>query len=201
MRQVRIEEPRIVQTLLSDRRWSLVWVALRLWLGWQWLEAGWHKVGVEAWTGNGAAIRGFWERIVEVPEVGRPAITYDWYRSFIQFLLDGGHHTWFAKVIVYGEILIGVALIVGAFVGIAALFGAFMNLNFMLAGTTSTNPVLLMAAIGLILAWRVAGYWGLDRWLLTAIGTPWQAGSLFDHHDDTKTTKRPGAIRPSPNTA
>jgi len=55
---------------------------------------------------------------------------------------------------------IGVLLIIGAFVGIAAFFGAFMNFNFMLAGSASTNPVLFTLAIALMLAWKIAGYYG-----------------------------------------
>jgi thiosulfate dehydrogenase [quinone] large subunit len=35
--------------------------------------------------------------------------------------------------------------------------------------------VLFTAAIGLILAWRVAGYYGLDRYLLPMLGTPWRS--------------------------
>jgi thiosulfate dehydrogenase (quinone) large subunit len=73
-----------------------------------------------------------------------------------------------------GEVLIGIALIAGLFVGIAAFFGAFMNWNFMLAGSASTNPVLMVAAIFLVLAWKTAGYWGLDRYALPIVGTPWQ---------------------------
>lgn len=49
-----------------------------------------------------------------------------------------------------------------------------MNFNFMLAGTASTNPVMFFLAILLMLAWKTAGYYGLDRWLLTRLGTPWQ---------------------------
>jgi thiosulfate dehydrogenase [quinone] large subunit len=75
--------------------------------------------------------------------------------------------------------LIGIALILGAFTGIAAFFGAFMNWNFMMAGTASSNPLLFTAAILLILAWKVAGYYGLDRWLLPLLGTPWQRGTLL----------------------
>jgi thiosulfate dehydrogenase [quinone] large subunit len=30
-------------------------------------------------------------------------------------------------------------------------------------------------AIGLILGWKVAGYYGLDRYLLPFLGTPWRA--------------------------
>jgi thiosulfate dehydrogenase [quinone] large subunit len=54
-----------------------------------------------------------------------------------------------------------------------------MNLNYLLAGTVSTNPILLILQLFLILAWRVAGWYGLDRWALPSLGTPWQKGKLF----------------------
>jgi thiosulfate dehydrogenase [quinone] large subunit len=94
-------------------------------------------------------------------------------------MLDSGAYTWFAKVIAFGEILVGAALILGAFVGIAAFFGGFMNWNFMMAGSASINPVLFTIAILLVLAWKTAGWWGLDRWLLPILGTPWQPGKAF----------------------
>ena len=79
------------------------------------------------------------------------------------------------KVIAFGETAVGIGLILGAFVGIAAVAGSFMNLNFMLAGSASTNLVLLLLAILLILAWKTAGYIGIDRVLLPLLGTPWEA--------------------------
>ena len=90
-----------------------------------------------------------------------------------QVLIDSDSSVWFAKLIVFGELAIGLGLIVGAFVGVAAFFGALMNMNFMLAGSASTNPVLFFLAVGLMLAWKVAGYYGLDRVLLPLVGTPW----------------------------
>ncbi len=48
------------------------------------------------------------------------------------------------------------------------------------AGTVSTNPVLFILATWLVLAWRVAGYWGLDRWVLPALGVPGHPGRLFE---------------------
>ena len=112
-----------------------------------------------------------------MPEGGRPPITYDWYRDFINFLLNGGHQTWFAPLVVFGEIAIGVALLFGVLTGFAAFFGAFMNMSFLLAGSASTNPVMFALAIGLILSWKVAGYYGVDRWLLPRLGTPWAEGT------------------------
>jgi len=51
-------------------------------------------------------------------------------------------------------------------------------MSFLLAGSASTNPVLFSLAIGLILAWKVAGYYGVDRYLLPMLGTPWRPGIL-----------------------
>jgi thiosulfate dehydrogenase (quinone) large subunit len=168
-----VREPQIVKKLLSDPRAGWLWLVLRIWLGWQWLTSGWGKVSNPAWVQSGEALKGFWERAVVIPDGGRPVVAFDWYRAFLQSMLDAQAYTWFAKLVTYGEVLIGIALIIGAFTGIAAFFGAFMNWNFMMAGTASTNPMLLVVAIGLILAWKVAGYLGADYFLLRWIGTPW----------------------------
>ena len=83
---------------------------------------------------------------------------------------------WFAWLITVGEMAVGVGLIVGLLTGVAAFFGVTMNMSFLLAGSASTNPVMAMLAIGVILAWKVAGYYGLDRWVLPFLGTPWKPG-------------------------
>jgi thiosulfate dehydrogenase [quinone] large subunit len=168
-----VEEPEFIKTLFSDLRFSVIWLALRIWLGWQWLEAGFHKFENPAWVQTGEALKGYWTNAVSIPESGRAPITFEWYRNFIQFLLDTNSYTWFAKLVVYGEMLIGIALILGAFVGIAAFAGAFMNWNFMMAGTASTNPMLFVVALVLIFAWKTAGYLGADYFLLRWLGTPW----------------------------
>lgn len=174
-RRVLIEDPPFARFLFADTRFAWGWLLVRLYVGWSWLDAGWHKVQDPAWMETGEAILGFWRRAVAVPEPpARPLVTFDWYRSFLQFLIDSESHLWFGKVVAVGETLIGIALILGAFTGIAAFFGALLNFNFLLAGTASTNPVLFFLAVLLILAWKTAGYIGLDRWLLPLVGTPWQ---------------------------
>lgn len=175
-----IDEPNFVKMLFSDARFSVLWLVVRVWLGWQWLEAGWHKLFEEAWVGGGAALQGYWTGAVAIPEAGRPAISFDWYRGFLQYMLDIEAYTWMGKLIAYGEVLVGIGLIVGAFVGIAAFFGALMNFNFMLAGSASTNPVLFIVALGLIFAWKIAGFIGADYFLLNLIGTPWKRGKFVE---------------------
>jgi thiosulfate dehydrogenase [quinone] large subunit len=168
-----IQDPALVRTLFNDPRLAVVWLAARVWLGYQWIEAALHKIESPAWTVTGDALKGFWTGAVQVPLEGRAPISFDWYRSFIQYLLDAQAYTWFAKVVAYGELLVGIALILGAFTGVAAFFGALMNWNFMMAGSASTNPLLFVIALGLVMAWKIAGYIGLDYFLLPLIGTPW----------------------------
>ena len=172
---VEVEGPPFARYLFSNSRAGLFWLPIRLFLGFSWLTSGLGKATGEGWLDGGSSLASYWERAVQIPEEGRPPISYDWYRDFLTFLLDGNHEGWFSYVVVFGEILVGLGLILGALTGIAAFFGALMNMSFLLAGSASTNPVVFTAAIGLILAWRVAGWYGLDRYLLPMLGTPWRA--------------------------
>ncbi len=168
-----VTDPPIARLLFNDTRLSVVWLVVRVLVGWQWLQAGWEKLTSSAWMA-GDQLKRYWAGAVAVPAPpARPAITFDWYRSFLQSLLDAQSYVWFAKLVALGEFVVGVALILGLFVGIAAFFGAFMNWNYIMAGTASTNPLLLVAGIFLILAWKTAGYLGLDHFLLARLGTPW----------------------------
>lgn len=170
---VEVDGPAFTRYLFANSRAGLLWLPIRLFVGAQWLEAGLHKFQSTGWLDGGAALKGFWTAAAAVPEQGRPPISYEWYRGFIQLLLDNHAYQWFSYLIVFGEIAVGLGLILGFLTGFAAFFGALMNMSFLLAGSASTNPVMFTLAVGLILAWRVAGYYGFDRYLLPMIGVPW----------------------------
>ncbi|MDP2976909.1 MAG: DoxX family protein [Anaerolineales bacterium] len=176
----RLADPQIMTSLFNSVYMSWLWLAVRLYLGYTWITSGWGKLGNPAWMQTGDALKGFWGRAVLIPEApARPAIAFNWYRSFIQFMLDSGSYTWFAKLVAIGEVVISIALVLGIFTWIFAFLGGFMNWNFMMAGRASVNPVMLILSILLILAWKTAGWLGLDRWLLVQVGTPWQPGLIF----------------------
>ena len=175
--EVTIPDPPIAHLLFSTTRFAWIFAIVRIYLGYQWVNAGWHKITGAGWVDGGTALKGFWTNAVKIPETGKAPIAYDWYRSFLQFMLDREWYTWFAPLVAYGEFLVGVGLILGAFVGIAAFFGAFLNWNFLMAGAASTNGMLFTLAIVIILAWKVAGWYGLDRFLLPLLGTPWKGMS------------------------
>ncbi len=168
-----VEEPPIAKFLFSDKRAAWLWLPIRIWLGLQWIDAGSHKVVDQGWL-TGSALKGSWERMTAIPATGSPAIRFDFYRDFLKALLDGGSYSWFGPLVAWGELLVGIALVVGAFVGIAAFFGSFMNWNFIMAGTASTNGLLLALGVFIALAWKVAGYIGADFFLLRFVGVPWK---------------------------
>ena len=174
-----VQDPLLVQKLLSDKRAAWIWLLPRLWLGYQWIDAASHKISNPAWVQTGEALKGFWTNAVAAPN-GKAVISFDWYRGFIQGLLDAQAYTWFAKLVAFGELAIGVGLLLGAFTGIAAFAGGFMNWNFMMAGSASVNPMLFVVSVGLILAWKVAGLVGADFFLLRWLGTPWHAPKAQD---------------------
>ncbi len=180
-RSEQLPDPSYIKALFGSPKFALLFLPLRLYLGWQWLTAGIEKVNNPVWTRSGTALQGYWVSATKAPAGGKgAAIQYGWYHDFLQYMLNNDWYTWFAKLIAFGETAIGLCLILGAFVGVSAFFGAFMNFNFMLAGTTSTNPALFILATLLLLAWKVAGYLGADYYLLPLFGTPWQPGHVVD---------------------
>jgi thiosulfate dehydrogenase [quinone] large subunit len=194
---IEIQDPPFTKFIFGNTGFSIVWLFVRVWLGWQWLNAGLHKVFLTdsttgatlygqinpAWMVTGEGLKGFWTRALATDP--KPVIYFDWYRGFIQGLVDMQAYTWFAQLIAVGEVLVGIALILGLFTGIAAFFGGFMNWNFLMAGTASSNPLLFVAALLLVLAWKNAGYIGLDRWVLPMLGTPWKIGYLLNPNERT----------------
>jgi thiosulfate dehydrogenase [quinone] large subunit len=170
---VEVEAPALTRFLFNTTRAGWFWLAVRLFVGSQWIQAGWGKLTGHGWTDGGASLLGFWKNAVSIPDTGRPPITFEWYRTFLQWLIDNGAQGWFAWLITLGELAVGIGLVVGALTGVAAFFGATMNMSYMLAGSSSTNPILFAMLVGLMLAWRVAGYYGVDRYLLPLLGVPW----------------------------
>jgi len=168
-----LETPSFINFLFNDKRFAFFWLIVRVWLGYQWIEASLHKLTSPDWMVTGNALKGFWMGAVKIPETGRPAIAYDWYRNFLQTMLDAQAYTWFAKVVAVSELLFGIALIAGFFIGATAFFAGFMNWNFIMAGSASVNGVFFGLAVMLVLAWKIAGYYGLDYFILPRIADLW----------------------------
>lgn len=173
----------VARVLFGDVRLSWIWLVLRVYVGYEWISAGWEKLHSPAWVGGsaGSALAGFVKGALADTTGAHPAVQA-WYASFLQNIVLPNVGIW-GYAIAIGEFLVGVALILGIFTGIAAFFGSFMNVNYLLSGSVSTNPILFVIATWLVLAWKTAGWIGLDHWVLPALGTPWSPGFIFKHHE------------------
>lgn len=161
---------RLTDWLYRSATASVIWLAVRLWLGYSWMNAGYQKIwGSEKaafWFGGGAGVKGFASAGVAGSTTGKGGASYGWWAGFLHnFVIPNA--SWIAKLVALGELIIGVALILGLFTGLAALAGLVLNLTYMFSGSAGVNPMYAMASVGLILGWRNAGWLGLDRFALS----------------------------------
>lgn len=174
--QINIPENPVSNFLFNNTKSALIWLVVRLYVGYAWLVAGWHKVTDANWTGEnaGGAVSGFVQGALAKAEGGKDVT--GWYATFLENVVLPNAGV-FGYLVAWGELLVGLGLILGLLTGIAAFFGSLMNVSFLFAGTLSTNPLLFILATWLVLAWKVAGWYGLDRWALPYLGTPWKKGT------------------------
>jgi thiosulfate dehydrogenase [quinone] large subunit len=181
-----IPQLRIARFLFADTRASWLWLLLRLYMGYTWLSAGLAKLtgysftfnafGIgshdEAWVFNahsGMALHHFVLGALQ-KAIGEQASVQGWYATFLHNIVLPNAAA-FSYLVTLGEVFVGLGLIFGFLTGFAALAGLLMNLNYLFAGTISINPNLALGALLLILAWRVAGYIGCDRYVLPLLST------------------------------
>jgi len=159
----------MVTKWFRENVWAAVAVTfVRVFLGWLWLDAGWHKL-----TG-GFDATGFLKGAIAKPvaDHATQAVIFPNYTYFIEhFALPN------VKIINFlipvGETLIGIGLIVGGLAATAAFFGIMLNLMFMFAGTVSTNPWLLTLGFIVFTAGANAGRFGLDYYLMPLLRKGW----------------------------
>ncbi|WP_409304390.1 Crp/Fnr family transcriptional regulator [Peribacillus sp. SCS-155] len=131
-----------------------------MWLGIQSLEAGWHKVA------DGFDTAGFLKGAIAQAGGERPAVA-GWYTAVLKHGIANEEVINF--MITWGELLVGIGLVLGAATIPALLAGVFINLNFTLAGTTSTNPAPNTVVMILLFAGTGEYYYGADRYIIPFI--------------------------------
>jgi thiosulfate dehydrogenase [quinone] large subunit len=142
---------------------AAILTVLRLYLGYAWLTAGFHKL-----TG-GFDASGFLKGAIANPVKGPDgSVVYGWFVDFLQhFALPNAHI--FNTIVPLGEFLVGLGLILGCLTTTAMFFGLVMNFSYMFAGTISTNPMDILIGVIIIAAGYNAGRIGLDRWVIPFI--------------------------------
>jgi thiosulfate dehydrogenase (quinone) large subunit len=127
---------------------------------------------------RGSSLQGFAASAVKNSQGPHPDVAYSWYVDFLKWIRDDSYG-WIGPLVSIAELVVGILLIVGLITGIAAFIGALMNFSYIFAGSAGVNPLFIIISLFLIMAWRVAGWYGLDRIVLPKLGTPWQPGTMF----------------------
>ncbi|MEH7439362.1 DoxX family protein [Neobacillus drentensis] len=139
---------------------SVILTVLRLYLGYSWFTAGFHKL-----TG-GFDAAGFLKGAIANPVKGPDgAVVFGWYVDFLKHFALPNVDV-FNVLVPWGETLIGLGLILGCLTTAAMFFGLLMNFSFFLAGTVSHNPRDIFLGFIILTAGYNAGKIGLDRWVV-----------------------------------
>jgi thiosulfate dehydrogenase (quinone) large subunit len=182
---VSIQEPKAASWLFNSAPAAWIWLVVRVYLGYEWAHAGYEKIFTDHWLTNAAGLKGFIGFALQGAGQGdHSAVNYGWYAAFMRWIGGSGAGV-MSKAIALGELAIGIALILGLFTGVAAFFAGLLSVSFGLAGVAGVNPSFFVMEVLLILAWRNAGYIGLDRYVLPALGTPWEPGRVFGRRPET----------------
>ena len=154
---------------------GILWLVARLWLGYEWFHAGVEKMfgeGNAVWVGPkaGVAVAGFLKGAIAKSALAEgfdpiktphPAVN-EWYATLARdvFLPNAAL---FSYLVAFGEVAIGVALILGIFTRFSSAMSVLLGLSLLMAGATSTLPQMLAISVALATAGGVAiGYYGLD---------------------------------------
>jgi thiosulfate dehydrogenase [quinone] large subunit len=160
------------------------------------LNAGYQKIWGSEHTafisGSGAGVKGFATAGIIGSTTGKGGASYGWWAALLHnFVVPNA--SWIGQFIAIAEVVIGIGLIVGLLTGYAALAGLVLNLVYMFTGSAGVNPAYAVVSVFLVLAWRNAGWIGLDRFIL---------GNRWTQHHFGRVTGRSSTHRsPAPAVA
>jgi thiosulfate dehydrogenase [quinone] large subunit len=143
-------DPALTRFLLNDRRLAWIWVCARAYLACVWALSGVSLL----------------QEVVRFSTDDRMiALADPLPADFVQF---------YPSILILlgmSEMVVGVLLLLGIFTGLTAFISVVLSVNTLYPGPPFTDPLAFVTTILLVLTWRTAGWYGLDRWLLKSPAT------------------------------
>ncbi|MEX2414641.1 MAG: DoxX family protein [Paenibacillaceae bacterium] len=150
----------IIKFLKENVYAAVALTLIRIYVGWEWLHAGWGKLTAD----DAFDAKGFLMGAVGKSTGDHPAVQ-QWWATFLDNVAIPSSGL-FSFLVSWGEFLVGLGLILGCFTSFAALMGILMNTAFLLSGTTSTNTQLAILGILIVIGGYNAAKFGADRYVL-----------------------------------
>jgi thiosulfate dehydrogenase [quinone] large subunit len=142
-----------------------MYLGIRLYVAYKWLESALPKIGDPAWTSTGEAMKQFVERAQAVPPPpAKPPVSFGWYRRLLKVTIQGSTPRYMARAIVAGQLVCGFGLLLGFRPRSAAAIGLLQNLSFSLAGSSGHNPFMMLAQELLLLTPDDVARYGWEGW-------------------------------------
>ncbi|AET68067.1 DoxX protein [Desulfosporosinus orientis DSM 765] len=151
---------------------SIIGLILRLYVGYDFLTSGWEKI-ISGF--NGTAVTGFLKGGLAqthgallaskgAAAAAHPNVSdvWAWFISNV-FIPSSPLVACFVK---FGEFFVGLGLILGCFSALAAFFGIIMNFSYLLSGTVSVNPQLIIFQLIILLIGAAIYTIGVDQFFM-----------------------------------
>ncbi len=159
-----------------DADWSVGFLAARLYVGWEFLHAGWLKATSGWYTQHAGVleVKGTLLGAIAQSHASAtdpfPAVAH-WYAYLAQHVFIPHAHL-ISYLVVTGELAVGICLILGLFLRLAAFFGIMLNALFMFAGALGAglNPEMIILGFVILTGPSAAVYaLSADRFALPAL--------------------------------
>jgi thiosulfate dehydrogenase (quinone) large subunit len=156
-----------------DADWSIGFLAARLYVGWEFLHAGWEKMSQSWYTQHAGTleVKGILQGAIAQSKASAqspfPAVSH-WFAYLADHVFIP-HAQLLSYLVVTGELLVGIGLILGLFLRLSAFFGVTLNALFMFAGALGVglNPEMVILGLLVFTGASAAVYAvSFDRYLL-----------------------------------
>jgi thiosulfate dehydrogenase [quinone] large subunit len=159
-----------------DANWSVGYLAARLYVGWEFLDAGWLKATSGWYTHHAgtAEVQGILGGAIAQSKASAkdpfPPVAH-WFAYLANHVFIPHAHL-ISYLVVTGEMAVGIGLILGLFLRLSAFFGITLNALFMFAGALGAglNPEMVILGFVVMTGASAAVYAAsADRFALPAL--------------------------------
>lgn len=155
-----------VRAPFTHRYAAPIWLAVRLYLGYMWIQFSLQKFQAGWLTSDPVG------SMLKLVADGTLNVPFEFYRGIARLLVDSGASVLLSHSMPFLELAVALAFISGVLVVPAAIGATLLNVNFILSGigVISFDGRFIALQLLLLLAFRIAGLIGFERLAFRILG-------------------------------